>query len=166
MAAVGLLADLDEIEHRVLVHSLEGVPGGSRIDIPKLLASVKAEATEQRRREAEQLRANANPGRYESHLRAQGWRPSCEREGAAPVKPTKRPIRRLRPQPAETAAEESNGAADRVAEPKREKSVTQPLSRPQAYVGPRAFDGHGSITPERPIFVRPPWLIPDNPEAD
>jgi len=163
MAVVGTLADLDDVEHAVLVHSLESVPGGARVDIPKLLASVKAEAAEQRIRDAEERRANADPGRYEAHLREQGWRPSSERKCTAPAKP-KGGVRRLRPQ---SSAEEREENSPRATTRQHGERVRSALSRSErsAPLGPRAFDEHGSIMPEPAQFTTPPWVIVSDEEA-
>ncbi len=67
--AVAALGDLDDAGHDAVRRALTAVPAGSRIDVPGLLESVRAQLRRRAEAEAEKRSAAAQPWRYELLLK-------------------------------------------------------------------------------------------------
>jgi hypothetical protein len=185
---IAALADMDDDAQDAVRRMLENVRPSARVDVGKLVASVRQTIEARQRAEASNM-TPAERAAFQQHVAASldRWRYECGRRGVAGAAryglmlqmqsdaagrgeiadrdrapPRRRSPTRLRSKRQELEADDD--APPRRGRSRRERPEPQPEPM---LLGPRAFSEHGALGPD-PAFVpmRPPWLLSDGDPDD
>ncbi len=181
---IAAIASLAPTERSMVISALELVSPRRRIDVPTLIATIRRDVARRAEAEAERLRTDANPWKYELHLMSHNqliiFRDELKRRGeigaalsaarqlrapSADQTPARPKVKRRRLSdvlPAQAPADAPNAepAPERARAPRARSA--RPVTPPTRYFGPRAFGPDGEdLVPEFAEPFRPPWLLPD-----